>query len=125
MILELIIAASVLLGAGLMLLAAVGVFRLPDLPTRMHASTKAAALGAMLIMIGLAFEFRETNVTTRALAIIIFTLVTSPIAAHAIGRAAYFVGVPLWHGTIKDELGKNYDPKTHNLRQTQVKEDQE
>jgi multicomponent Na+:H+ antiporter subunit G len=44
-----------------------------------------------------------------------FFLLTAPVAAHMIGRAAYFVGVPLWSGTITDELRGHYDMKTHRL----------
>lgn len=99
-----------------MLLAAVGIVRLPDLPTRMHASTKAGAMGAMFTMAGVAFFFADGVVLARAFAIVVFILITSPIAAHVIGRAGYFIGTPLWSGTVKDELQDNYDPQTHTLK---------
>lgn len=98
-----------------MLLAALGILRLPDLPTRMHASTKAGALGAILVMAAAALFFTEAVVVTKAIAVILFILITAPIAAHAIGRAGYFVGVPLWEGSVKDELKSSYDPETHRL----------
>lgn len=111
-----IVSILLLAGATFMLLAAVGILRLPDLPTRMHASTKAGAMGAMFTMAGVAVYFADPVVMARAVAIIIFILLTAPIAAHVIGRAGYFVGVPLWDGTIKDELRDSYDPETHKLR---------
>lgn len=111
-----IVSILLLAGAAFMLLAAVGILRLPDLPTRMHASTKAGAMGAMFTMAGVAMYFADSVVLTRAIAIIIFILLTAPIAAHVIGRAGYFVGVPLWDGTVKDELRDSYDPETHKLR---------
>lgn len=98
-----------------MLLAAIGILRLPDLPTRMHASTKAGAMGAMFTMGGVAFYFADSVVFARAFAIVVFILITSPIAAHVIGRAGYFMGTSLWDGTVKDELRENYDPDTHKL----------
>ncbi len=98
-----------------MILAAIGILRLPDLPTRMHASTKAGALGAMLIMGGVALHFADSAVTARAVAFIVFILLTAPIAAHVIGRAGYFTGIKLWEGTVKDELRERYDPYTHKL----------
>lgn len=98
-----------------MLLAAIGIVRLPDLPTRMHASTKAGAMGAMFIMAGVAFFFADSVVVARAIAIVVFILITLPIAAHVIGRAAYFMGTPLWSGTVKDELRDNYNPQTQEL----------
>lgn len=113
---EVLVSFALLLGAALMLLASIGIIRLPDLPTRMHATTKSGALGTSLIMIAVALAFMETAVVARALAIISFIILTAPVAAHVIGRAGYFVGVPLWEGTIKDELKENYDPETHHLR---------
>lgn len=113
---EVVVSALLLAGAAFMLLAAVGIVRLPDLPTRMHASTKAGAMGAIFTMGAVAFYFSDSVVFARALAIVVFILITSPIAAHVIGRAGYFTGTPLWSGTIKDELRENYDPETQTLR---------
>lgn len=112
---EWIVSACILTGAALMFLAALGIFRLPDLPTRMHASTKAGALGTSLIMIGVAFAFMDVAVTARVVAVVTFIMLTAPVAAHVIGRAGYFVGVPLWEGTVKDVLRDKYDPKTHHV----------
>ncbi|HAO23782.1 MULTISPECIES: monovalent cation/H(+) antiporter subunit G [unclassified Methylophaga] len=112
---DILVAFFLISGAALMLLAAIGIIRLPDLPTRMHATTKSGALGTSLIMIGVAVYFADTTVVTRVIAIIAFIILTAPVAAHVIGRAGYFVGVPLWKGTVKDELQKNYDPQTHAL----------
>lgn len=112
---EVLVSVLLLVGAAFMVLAAIGVLRLPDLPTRMHATTKAGALGAMMTMGGVAFYFGESAVVARAVAIVIFILLTAPIAAHVIGRAGYFTGTKLWAGTIKDELQERYDPETHKL----------
>ena len=112
---EILVSAFLLFGAALMLLAAIGMVRLPDLPTRMHATTKSGALGTSLIMIAVALTFMKPEITARAVAIISFIILTSPVAAHVIGRAGYFVGVPLWEGTVKDDLKANYDPETHYL----------
>jgi multicomponent Na+:H+ antiporter subunit G len=106
----------ILVGALFMLLAALGVVRLPDLLTRMHATTKAATLGATLIMLAVAIHFAEVAVVARAFGVILFIMMTAPVAAHVIGRAGYFVGSRLWDGTVKDELKPNYDPLTHELR---------
>lgn len=112
---DIIVSLFLLSGASFMLLAAIGIVRLPDLPTRMHASTKAGAMGAMFIMGGVAFYFGDSVVVARAFAIVVFILITSPIAAHVIGRAGYFTNTELWEGTVKDELRENYDPDTHKL----------
>lgn len=112
---EILVSALLILGALLMLLAAIGIVRLPDLPTRMHATTKSGALGTSVIMVGVGMAFMEPVIWARVAAIIAFIVVTAPVAAHVIGRAGYFVGVPLWEGTVKDELQRNYDPETHRL----------
>lgn len=116
MISELLAAAFLLAGCLFMLVAALGVFRMPDLLTRMHATTKSGVLGAGLIMCAVMLFFAESSVTLKALAVMAFTTLTSPIAAHTIGRAGYFIGVPLWDKTIKDELKGRYDEQNHILR---------
>lgn len=113
---EALTALLLLLGGGLMLLAGAGALRFPDLLTRMHATTKAGALGAALTVAAVAVYFADGSVTARAVAIIVFIVLTAPVAAHLIGRAGYFVGVPMWEGTVKDELKSHYDPETHELR---------
>ncbi|MGD9972483.1 MAG: monovalent cation/H(+) antiporter subunit G [Desulfatirhabdiaceae bacterium] len=99
-------AVMLLAGALFSLVAAVGVMRLPDLLVRMHAATKAGALGAGLIFLGVALVDMETGVTLRALAAICFLLLTAPVSAHLIGRAAYRSGIRLWARTRVDELGE-------------------
>ena len=102
-------------GAIFMLLAAVGLMRMPDLFMRMHSSTKSATLGAGCIMLGAALFFNDFAITVRALAIVAFLFSTAPVAAHMIGRAAYLSGVPLWEGTLSDEMRGCYDEVTHVL----------
>lgn len=114
---EIISTMLLLVGASFLLLASVGVVRMPDLFTRMSAATKASTLGIACMLLAVAIHFPGIGVTTRALAAIAFFLLTAPVAAHQIGRAAYFVGVPLWKGTIRDELRGLYDPLTHELGQ--------
>ncbi len=99
------------LGAALILIAAFGIIRLPDIYMRMSASTKAATLGLGCILVGAAIHFQELVFSGRTLAIILFLLVTAPVAAHRIGRAAYKNEIPLWSGSIADELRHLYQPK--------------
>jgi multicomponent Na+:H+ antiporter subunit G len=99
-----LVAALALLGATLVLVACVGLLRLPDLYTRMHASTKPATLGVSLIVAALAIHSGELGVAVRSLLIVLFFLVTAPVAAHRLGHAAYRAGVPRWSGTVRDDL---------------------
>lgn len=85
---EIVIAVFLLIGSFFALVAAIGIFRLPDVLMRMHASTKAGTLGSSLILIGAAVHFGEGVTTTRVVATILFLMLTAPIAAHMLGRAA-------------------------------------
>ena len=100
---EIAVAFFILAGGLFSLAAAVGVLRLPDILIRMHASTKAGTLGCGLILVAVALHFGEGGITARAIAAIVFLILTAPVAAHLIGRAAYRTGVPLWHGMTIDE----------------------
>jgi multicomponent Na+:H+ antiporter subunit G len=101
---SLLAGALLLLGAVFMALGAVGLVRLPDVYTRMSASSKAATLGASLLLLGAAVHFGTAAVAGRAVVIVAFLFLTAPVAAHAIGRAGYRRKSPLWTGTIADEL---------------------
>jgi multicomponent Na+:H+ antiporter subunit G len=103
------------LGSALILLAGVGVVRMPDLFTRMHVATKSATLGVGLVMFGVAAYFGDLSVFTRALLVVLFFLLTAPIGAHLIGRAGYIVGVKHWEGTKWDELQGMYDLERNKL----------
>ncbi|WP_407935274.1 monovalent cation/H(+) antiporter subunit G [Alkalimonas mucilaginosa] len=120
---DILAALFIVAGSFFMLVASLGVFRMPDLLTRMHATTKSGVLGAGLIMCGVMLFFVDSGVTLKALAVMAFTTLTSPIAAHAIGRAGYFIGVPLWDKTVKDELHGRYDEETHVLRSPEQMQD--
>lgn len=111
------ILAYVLMTAGVafIFIAALGVLRLPDLFMRMHANTKSATIGVGLIMLGAAVYFGEITITTRAMAVVIFLLITAPISSHLLARSAYFSGIPLWDQTLSDDLRGHYDLKAHTL----------
>lgn len=105
-------------GAFFMFVAALGVFRMPDIYMRLHANTKSATFGVFFLLLGAAIHFWDFSITARAVAIMVFLFITAPVAAHMIGRAAYISGAPLWEGTLSDELKGKYDPKTHELNET-------
>lgn len=87
-----------------MMIAGLGIIRLPDVYARMNATTKAAILGLALVLAGAAF-LSPAGLTTGKLAVaIVLQLATAPIAAYVIGRAGYLSGAPLWEGTRWDDL---------------------
>lgn len=124
---EIISGILLLSGAFFMLVASVGVLRLPDLLMRMHASTKAGTLGAGLILLALSFAYADIGIIARSVATIIFVVLTAPVAAHVIGRASYFSGITLWKGTIIDELGDaiKKNQTTHPVREADAEAAQE
>ena len=102
-------------GSLFVLLAAIGLLRMPDLFTRMHPSSKAATLGTVLMLIGTALYFKDGAIAVRALLICLFLFLTAPVASHIIARAGFLSGVPLAEETAIDELSDRYDPETHHL----------
>jgi multicomponent Na+:H+ antiporter subunit G len=93
-----------LIAIGFLVSALALAVRLPDTLTRMHAATKAGTLGAGLLIIGGAVFFQEPGVTLRAVTIIALVVLTSPVAAHLVGRASYLSGSTLSDRTWIDEL---------------------
>jgi multicomponent Na+:H+ antiporter subunit G len=91
------------LGSILMVLAGLGIVRMPDLFTRMHASTKGASLGVALLLVAAAIHFGALAVVTKAVITTAFVFVTAPVAAHVLGRAAYARRIPLWEHSVIDE----------------------
>lgn len=92
-----IITGILVLSAGVFaLVAAVGILKLPDVLIRMHASTKVGTLSCGIMMVACAVHFADGPTIVRAVAIMIFILLTAPIAGHMIGRAVIETGVPLW-----------------------------
>lgn len=102
---EIIIIFLLLSGSLFSLVAAIGLLRLPDILTRMHAATKAGVLGTGLILLSHAVYFSDLAITLRVLATITFLWLTAPIAAHLIGRAAYCSRVRLSENTWIDQFG--------------------
>lgn len=95
-------------------IAGIGLLRFPDVLMRMHASTKAGTLGVGLSVVSVAIYFADDLVTTKVFLIVLFILLTAPVAAHLIGRAAYRTKVPLWAPTVIDDQS---NPVDHSERQ--------
>lgn len=97
-------AILLVVGALINLLAAVGLLRLPDFFMRMHAVTKAGVVGSGLILLGLAMVHGGLAVWVKVLIGLAFLLLTTPVAGHLLGRAAYVGGAPFWSGTTDTAL---------------------
>ena len=106
--LDLLVAACLLAGGFFLFVAGLGILRQPDVLIRMHASTKAGTLGVGLVFAAAALYFRNTAEVAIAVLTVVFLLVTAPVAAHAIARAAYRTNVPLSDRTHVDEWQGKY-----------------
>ncbi|WP_211211393.1 monovalent cation/H(+) antiporter subunit G [Elioraea tepidiphila] len=106
---QLVLIVLVLAGSGFALIAAIGIWRLPDALMRMHASSKSGTLGGGLLFFAVAIGVGEFDVVVRALAGVAFLLFTTPIASHLIARATYLLGVPRDPSQVRDDLEGRYD----------------
>lgn len=97
-------AVLLVLGAAFGLLAALGILRLPDLYTRMHAASKAGTVGTGLVLLGIMVVSFDGPVILRAVIGVLFIVLTTPISAHLLAKAAYFSGQKPSEMTKIDDL---------------------
>ena len=109
MILAQQVAAIILMVGGLFFLAvsAVGLLRFPDFYSRLHAVGKSETLGAILLLAGLAVYNGWVLSTIKILLILVFVLIASPTATHAIAQTALHSGLQPW--TRKKKKAKQED----------------
>ena len=99
-------AALVLIGSLFALTASIGLLRLPDFYTRMHAASKAGTLGSCVMLIALAVYADDVAVTLRALGGVVFFLLTAPVSAHLLAKAAHGSGLKLWEKSVFDNYAQ-------------------
>ncbi|MDG6244974.1 MAG: monovalent cation/H(+) antiporter subunit G [Methanolobus sp.] len=113
--------AFFLIGILFVFVGMVGLLRLPDVYNRLHATTKIATLGTFGVMIAIAINTGFSEMGLKAITVGIFLLLTAPVSAHMIARAAYRHGTRLCEGSIVDEY-EHFCKETDNSR-TQVLND--
>ncbi|SEE66898.1 monovalent cation/H(+) antiporter subunit G [Ruania alba] len=106
---QVIAAVCMIAGSALTLVAAIGIARFPDLLARMHAATKPQVLGLMLMMAGLAVGLGSSQITPKVLLVVIFQMLTAPVAAHMVGRAGYRTGKIRSDLLVADELTEDLE----------------
>lgn len=104
MILDIFSWFFILSGGFFLLVGGIGVLRMPDLFTRMHAAGMTDTLGSGLMIIGMMLQAGFTLITVKLLLILVFTFFASPTATHALAQAAISVG-------IKPQLEEDRRPK--------------
>ncbi len=91
----------VFIGSLFFLFGSIGLARMPDLYNRMQASTKTTTLGALSFLIGIGLM--QIDWLIKLLIIALFIVLTAPIGASALARAAHNSGIELWKGSIFDK----------------------
>lgn len=105
----------VVVGAVFALLAAIGLQRFDSVFARLHAATKAATLGLLLTVVGSSLRLDDSSDVPKLLLVLALQMLTAPIGAHLVGRAAYRAGDQLSPHTSVDELaGTDEDPASED-----------
>lgn len=105
-----VLAALCLLGGSLLAFSAgVGLLRFPDLLARMHTAAKPQVLGLVLLMLGLGLRLRDGHVLWMLVLVVLFQMLTSPVAAHMVSRAGYRTGKVRNDLLVVDELTRDME----------------
>jgi multicomponent Na+:H+ antiporter subunit G len=99
----------IIIGLIFQVLGGFGLVRLPDVYNRLQAATKTITMGAISIALGVGIF--DTDLLPKSILVAAFLLLTNPISSHAIARAAYRSGIPLWSGSVVDDYGDSFQRK--------------
>lgn len=100
-------------GAITILVASIGLLRMPDFYLRISAVTIAGTFGVGAMLLAAALFFLSFTLTMHVLGGIIFLVLTVPIGSLLLGRAAYIMEFPVWKGTMHDDLKDKSDTDLH------------
>lgn len=99
-----IVIALCLVGLAFTVSGAVGIVRMPDVYCRIQCSSKTITMGALPVLAALLVgEGPFTIYGSRTLVVVFLLLVVNPASSHALARAAYKSGVPMWPGAVLDQ----------------------
>lgn len=98
LVVSIVTAALIVVGALFALLAAIGINRLPDVYCRMHAASKAGTVGSGLLLLALGLHSGDLAILARAVAGFLFLVLTAPISAHLVAMACRKAGYPMVSG---------------------------
>ncbi|MDQ4075863.1 MAG: monovalent cation/H(+) antiporter subunit G [Chloroflexota bacterium] len=98
--------ALLITGTLFCILGVYGMFRLPDIYNRLHATAMALTLGAGGILLSLLF-LAPLRAGLKGLTTAIFLLLTAPMVTHTLSRAAYRLGIPLASHSVRDDLAED------------------
>lgn len=113
--LELIGGIIAVIGSIFLLLASIGIIRMPDAFNRMQTGTKATTLGSLLFMLGIALARPEWS--GKMVLLILFILFSNPLSSHALARAAYKYGTSMGKRAVCDHLKEDQEEESETSQE--------
>ena len=106
----------ILLGVGVLfnIFGCIGLVRFPDIYNRLQAATKCVTVGTCFVLAGAMLLAASTAITAKCVVCLIFVLISSPTAAHALARGAHASGVKLWEKSVTDKFDEDGQPGVQN-----------
>lgn len=98
---DIMVGVLLCLGTLFTLIASLGILRMPDLYTRMHAATKAGTVGLASLLLAVAIAIPDITVISRVIGTMLFIFITAPVAAHLLGKATQESGYQIWRNNKK------------------------
>lgn len=98
---DIVVGTLLCLGTLFTLIASLGILRMPDLYTRMHAATKAGTVGLASLLLAVAIAIPDITVISRVIGTMLFIFITAPVAAHLLGKATQESGYQIWRNKKK------------------------
>ena len=118
---EIISSFFILGGVIFIVISSIGILRLPDFYIRISVITKAITLGITLILIGIGIYFNDLVIASKVITIITFMMITSPLSAHIIARAATKNKVAFWKKTILKDFQPYLDKQQEEEKEPNEK----
>lgn len=112
---EIVGGAIIAIGVLFDIFGCIGLLRLPDVYNRLQSATKCVTVGTCFILVGSLVLLASPAGTVKGILCVVFILITSPTAAHALARAAHRSGVKLWDQSVVD----HYDADLRSRSETE------
>lgn len=109
LVLDIVVGVLLLVGCLMSLTAGLGLIRLPDVLSRMHAATKPQVLGLLCMLLAVVIHSREWSLLPLALLGWSLMLLTAPVSAHMVGRSSYRTKHVVDDTLIADDLAEALD----------------
>jgi multicomponent Na+:H+ antiporter subunit G len=122
---EIVSSFFIMAGVLFIVISSIGLLRLPDFYIRISVITKAITLGISLMLIGIGIYFNDLVMVTKVMVIICFMMITAPVSAHIIARAAVRNKVPFWGKTLLDEFQPYLEKEQAEAKEQKEAEEKE